>query len=159
MKLKRCALVAEIVGSIAVVVTLTILILEVRENTEESRVANRQSVVDDLREHLLVRAQSPSLAAALSAVMSGQELTPTQQSQYVGYLFAVIKSVEEAYFQYSEGRLDQQYLDTRIAGLLNSNFLGSEFGRAFFEANRDRGEITAEFAEMVYARLEEMDEE
>ena len=71
MKLERCALVAEIVGSIAVVVTLAILILEVRENTDESRASNRQSVISDLREQLLVRAQSPSLAAALAAAEGG----------------------------------------------------------------------------------------
>jgi len=155
MKLERWALVAEIVGSVAVVVTLAILILEVRENTEESRAANRASVINDLREQLLIRAQSPSLGAALAAAESGQELTPAQYSQYIGYLFAVIKSVEEAYFQYAEGRLDKEYLDTRIAGLLNRNFLGNELGRAFFEDNRERGEITAEFAQVVYARLGE----
>ena len=159
MKLERWALLAEIVGSVAVVVTLAILILEVRENTEESRAANRQRVINDLREQLLVRAQSPSLAAALAAAEAGHELTPAEYSQYIGYLFAVIKSVEEAYFQYADGRLDKAYLDTRIAGLVNSNFLGSEVGLAFFEENSERGEITTEFAEMVYARLAEINDE
>jgi hypothetical protein len=159
MRLKRWALVAEIVGSVAVVVTLAILILEVRENTEESRATNRQSVIDDLREQLLVRAQSASLADALAAAEAGQQLTPAQSSQYIGYLMAVIKSVEEAYFQYAEGRLDRAYLDTRIAGLLNDNFLGNELGRAFFVDNADRGEITPEFAQVVYDRIAEMNAE
>ena len=159
MKLERWALIAEIVGSFAVVVTLVFLLVEVRENTEETRAANRHTVFTDLREQLLVRAQSPSLAAVIESASSGMELTPAQQSQYIGYLFAVIKSVEEAYFQYAEGRLDKEYLDTRIAGLVNRNFLGNELGRAFFEDNKERGEITAEFAQMIDAQFAQMDDE
>ena len=68
----------------------------------------------------------------------------------------MIKSVEEAYFQYIEGDLDKEYLDTRIAGLMNSNFLGNEFGRTFYADNKNRGEITAEFARAVDAKLAEM---
>ncbi len=159
MKLKRWALIAEIIGSFAVVVTLVFLLFEVRENTEETRAANRHTVFTDLREQLLVRAQSPSLAAVIEAASSGMELTPAQQSQYIGYLFAVIKSVEEAYFQYAEGRLDKEYLDTRIAGLVNRNFLGNEVGQAFFEDNKERGEITAEFAQMIDAQFVQMNDE
>ncbi len=159
MKLERWALIAEIVGSFAVVVTLVFLLVEVRENTEETRAANRHTVFTDLREQLLVRAQSPSLAAVIESASSGMELTPAQQSQYIGYLFAVIKSVEEAYFQYAEGRLDKEYLDTRIAGLGNRNFLGNELGRAFFEDNKERGEITAEFAQMSDAQFSQMNDE
>lgn len=73
--------------------------------------------------------------------------------------FAVLKSVEEAYFQYAEGRLDKEYLDTRMAGLVNRNFLGNEFGRAFFEDNKERGEITAEFAQMIDAQFAQMTDE
>ena len=159
MKLERWALIAEIVGGFAIGVTLVFLLFEVRENTEEPRAANRHTVFTDLREQLLVRAQSPSLAAVIESASSGMELTPAQQSQYIGYLFAVIKSVEEAYFQYAEGRLDKEYLDTRIAGLVNRNFLGNEVGRAFFEDNKERGEITAEFAQMIDAQFAQMNDE
>jgi hypothetical protein len=77
--------------------------------------------------------------AVLEAAASGMELTSAQQSQYIGYLFAMLKSVEVVYFQYAEGRLDKEYLDTRMAGLVNRNFLGNEFGRAFFEDNNREG--------------------
>ena len=137
-------------------VSLLFVAYEVNQNTEASLAANRHTVIAALREQLLVRAQSPSLSGAIAAATTGTDLTPGQRSQYFAYLFAVIKSVVEAYFQYIEGDLDKEYLDTRIAGLMNSNFLGNEFGRTFYADNKNRGEITAEFARAVDAKLAEM---
>jgi hypothetical protein len=68
----------------------------------------------------------------------------------------VIKSVEEAYFQYKEGWLEREYLDTRIAGLMNSAFLGNELGRAIYENNRTTGTITAEFTQTIDTKFAEM---
>ena len=159
MKIRDIGDLANLIAAAGVVISLLFVAYEVNQNTAASLAANRHTVIAALREQLLVRAQSPSLAAVLAAADSGEELTPAQRSQYVGYLFAVIKSVEEAYFQYIEGELDKQYLNTRIAGLMSSNFLGSELGRAFYEDNKKRGEITAEFARAVDAQFAEMNDQ
>jgi hypothetical protein len=129
---------------------------EVKQNTEASLAANRHIVIASLREQLLVRAQNPSLAAAVAAASSGKELTPAQQSQYIPYLVAVIKSVEEAYFQYKEGALEKEYLDTRIAGLMGRGFLGHELGRVIYENNKTAGAITAEFTQIIDTKFAEM---
>lgn len=156
MKLREIGDLANFIAAVGVVISLLFVAYEVKQNTDASLAANRHTVIAALREQLLVRAQSPSLAAAIDAATLGTDLTPAQRSQYIAYLFAVIKSVEEAYFQYIEGDLDKEYLDTRIAGLMNSNFLGNEFGRTFYADNKNRGEITAEFARAVDAKLAEM---
>ena len=149
MKLERLALISEIVGGFAIIVTLVFLIFEMRGNTVEMRAANRHEVVAALRELTLTRAQSPSLTAAIEAACSGNQITPVQRGQYSIYIYSVMKSVEEAYFQYTEGRLDEVYLNTRIAGLMGPCFLSTEIGRSQFEVAKTDGEITAEFAEAI----------
>ena len=153
MKLKRWALIAEIVGGLAIVLSLIFVGVEVRQNTEESRAANQHMVIAALREQLLVRAQSPALGASIEAASAGGQITPEQESQYRGYFFAVIKSVEEAFSVYMSGGLEKEYLDTRIAGLMIPDFLGNEFGRGLYEGYKTSGQITAEFAQAVDARL------
>jgi len=159
LKLRQLGDLANLVAGVGVITSLLFVAYEINQNTKASLVANRHDVIAALREHLLVRAQSPSLAAAIAAAASEAELTSAQQSQYFAYLLAVIKSVEEAYFQYEEGALDKEYLDTRMAGLMNSHFLGNELGHAFFEQNKKRGEITEAFARTVDAEFARMDED
>jgi len=156
LKLREIGDLANFIAAVGVVASLLFVAYEVKQNTEVSLAANRHTVIAALREQLLVRAQSPSLATAISAATSGADLTPTQRSQYFAYLFAVMKSVEEALFQYIEGDLDEEYLGTRMAGLMNDNFLGNSLGRAFYEDNKSRGEITAEFTRAIDAKLAEM---
>ena len=159
MKLREIGDLANFIAAVGVVISLLFVAYEVKQNTDASLAANRHTVIAALREQMLVRAQSPSLAAAIDAATLGTDLTPAQRSQYIAYLFAVIKSVEEAYFQYIEGGLDKEYLDTRIAGLMNPSFLGNEVGRAFFETNKIRGELTVEFAHAIDAKFAEMSSE
>ena len=49
MKLEKWALIAEIVGSFAIVATLIVLIVESRGNTEAIRASTYQAVVDSIR--------------------------------------------------------------------------------------------------------------
>ena len=155
MKIRAIGDLANLIAAVCVVISLLFVAFEVNQNTEASRAANRHTVIADLREQLLVRAQSPSLAAVLEAAGSGTELTPTQQSQYRGYLYATIKSVEEAFSQYMEGQLDKEYLDTRIAGLMIPDFLGNETGRNLYERYKTSGQLTAAFSQEVDSRLVE----
>ncbi|MGI9258472.1 MAG: hypothetical protein ACR2QQ_06540 [Gammaproteobacteria bacterium] len=155
MSIKNVGDVANLIAALGVILSLLFVAYEVNENTNASLAANRQSVIADLREGLLVRAQSPSLAAALAAASSGMELTPTQRSQYTPYLYQVVKSAEGAFAQYVDGQLDREYLDTRLAGLMIPDFLGSAFGRSQFERWKADGQLTVAFGREVDAKLAE----
>ena len=159
MKLKDVADLANLIAAVGVIISLLFLAYEVNQNTEESRAANRHDVATALRELTLARAQSPTLSTALAAVNSGLQLTPDQQAQYIAYFYAVIKSIEEAYFQYREGRLDEAYFESRVAGLMGPYFLSSEIGRNIFEETKQSGELTAEFVEVLDAKLAERNSE
>ena len=149
MSIKNVSDVANLIAALGVIISLLFVAYEVNENTNATLAANRQTVIADLREGLLVRAQSPSLAAALEAAGSGTELTATQRSQYIAYLYQAVKSAEGAFAQYVDGQLDREYLDTRLAGLMIPAFLGNTFGRSQFERWRTDGQVTATFGREV----------
>jgi hypothetical protein len=64
-KLSDWANLAEIVGSFAIVVTLVILIVEVRANTAATEAATRQSIAARTEVITLTTAATPSLALVL----------------------------------------------------------------------------------------------
>ena len=153
MNLKNLGDVANLIAALGVIGSLLFVAYEVNQNTEASLAANRQTVIADLRDGLLVRAQSPSLAAALAAAASGGELTASQESQYRAYFYQAIKSAEGAFAQYVDGQLDREYLDTRLAGLMIPEFLGNDLGRSHFERWKTDGQLTAGFSQEVDAHL------
>ena len=65
MKLDKWAVIAEIVGSFAVVVTLIVLIVQVRENTEVIQTTNRESATQRTEERTLAVALDPQFAQLL----------------------------------------------------------------------------------------------
>ncbi len=155
MNIKNIGDAANLIAALGVMFSLLFVAYEVNQNTGAALAANRQTVISDLREGLLVRAQSPSLAAAIEAAASGAELTPTQNSQYRAYLLQVLKSAEGAFAQYIEGQLDREYLDTRLGGLMLPDFLGSDIGRSQYEAIKTTGQLTAEFSDEIDVLLAE----
>ena len=159
MKLRDLGDTANFIAAVGVIVSLLFVAYEVNQNTEASLAANRHTVIASLREQLIVRAQSPSLAAVIEAAASGSELTPAERSQYRGYLFAQVKSVEDAFARYIEGQLDKEYLDTRISGLMIRDFLGNELGRSLYEGYKTSGQLTADFSQAIDAQLVERSSE
>ena len=159
MNIKNVGHAANLIAALGVVVSLLFVAYEVNQNTEATLAANRHSVITDLREGLLVRARTPSLGIAIDAARSGKQMTPSQESQYRGYLFATVKSAEDAFARYVDGQLDQEYLNGRIAGLMIPDFLGNEVGRDLYEGYKRSGQITAQFAQAVDQRLAERDRE
>ena len=155
MKLKDIGDLANLTAGVGVIASLLFLAYEVRQNTLETRAATRNNVVNAIREMTLVRAQSPELSSAFGALSSCQQLTDNQLWHYRGYFIALMRSVEEAYFQFQEGRLDQAFFQTRLNSL--NSMLQNEVspGRNQFQAMKNNGSITKEFANIVDASIAE----
>jgi hypothetical protein len=145
MNLQKCALVAEIVGSIAVVVTLVVLIFEVRGNTEAIRAGNRQSIAERTGNFALAVAGNPELAA-----IQGQALgNATEIQQANSYMVAALQLVQESYFLYQDGLLDEAIWRTRANFALGN--IRSEFGRARYERLKQTGVLAPEFTKWLDA--------
>ncbi len=117
MNLKEVGDLANLLAAIGVIISLLFVGYEIRQNTEGTRAASAAEVGDNLRELILARAQSPSLAAAVSAARSGEEMTQVQEAQYNAYVIALTRTVEDAYIQYRAGRLEEDQMQARLAAL------------------------------------------
>ena len=99
--------VGELVGAVAVVVSLIYLSRQVRQNTRALRTANAATVKQNFqtiaRAFITDRGASDIVLRALKR----DELTPAEQLSAYAWFFDVLKSGELAYSQYRSGDLDE----------------------------------------------------
>ena len=99
--------VGELVGAVAVVVSLIYLSRQVRQNTRALRTANAATVKQNFqtiaRAFITDRGASDIILRALKR----DELTPAEQLSAYAWFFDVLKSGELAYSQYRSGDLDE----------------------------------------------------
>jgi hypothetical protein len=143
MKLEKLALLAEIVGGVAVVVTLIVLITEVRENTKALMAANRQSVAARTQDFITTIVTNPEIVAIQADIMAS---SPDDQ-RAANYMAAVLKLAEESYLQYRDGLLDEAYWQTRANFALAN--LRTERGRKLYGIMRRSGFLTPRFVEWL----------
>ncbi len=142
---------ANLIAGVGVILSLLFIGYEIRQNTAETRAAGAATVGDSFRELILARAQSPSLAAAIVAISSGEQPTPIQEVQYSGYLIALIRTVEDAYLLYRAGRLDEDQLQVRLAGL--NNHINDRRGRDRWDGFKSSGIFSADFTRWLDEQL------
>ncbi len=145
MKLREIGDLANLTAALGVIISLLFVGYEIRQNTAETRAAGAAAVGDRFRELMLIRAQSPSLSAAILATRSGAETTPVEDTQYTAYLIAFIRTVEDAFLQFRVGRLDADQLQVRLAGLLNTA-INDRLGRDTWEGFKNGGIFSPDFA-------------
>ena len=143
LKLTEWASVAEITSSIAVVITLIVLVLEVRNNTGAMQAATRQSIAGRIEQLAMDVAGNPELAeliaqdTAFSTLGASGDYSLAETLQMRGFITALLRNSEEAYFQMQEGRLDESYFRARIAAL--PGFIGAGGGAEIYCSLKTNG--------------------
>ena len=132
--LSEWASIAEVIGAAAVVLSLVYVGIQVRENTEEIRAANRQQLVARSHTATLGVSTSPELAGAVAKVINGERLSAAEQVQYGYFVRAMLYDIQEAYLLHQEGRLDDDYWETREA--IFRAYMAQEPARAIFERDK-----------------------
>ena len=153
MKFRDVSDLANLTAAVGVIVSLLFVGYEIRQNTIETRATTAASVGESFRELTMAVAQSPSLAATLAAYASGDQFTPTQQMQYFTFLISLIRTVEDAYIQYGAGRLDEDQLQVRVAGL--GGYVGDQRGRDLYNVVKNGGIFSADFTRWLDEQLAE----
>ncbi len=110
MKLEKIAPVAEIVSSVAVVVTLIYLTIQ-SQQTSSALVANSQSVTM-LADMTLLSALISNPEHGANLYRPFNQLTTAEQEQLGNVLAAFIRTREFAWLQYRAGILDEVTLDS-----------------------------------------------
>jgi hypothetical protein len=140
--------IAELLGAVAVVVSLVYLSRQVGQNTHAVRTANAVTVQGNFR-HLarMFYTDRPMGAVVLQCMSGDDDLTPPDRLAAYAYFFDFLKTAELAYYQYRNGDLD--------AALWESSF---EFYHAYFTTPGFRtywGERQSAFNPEFRAAMEE----
>ncbi len=148
-KLSDWASIAEIVSSVAVVVTLIFLLVELRENTAAIRSTNYQSIAARIEARQMDLATSPQLSRLVVLVQepNGIERGSSEWAQ-LGFLYnSVLTAGEEAFLQYKQGFLDEEFFLARARRALTP--LNNPVGRERFRQARADGTYVAEYMDWV----------
>ena len=144
MKLEKLSAAAELVSSIAIVVTLGYLAIQTRQNTTAIQATVRQAMLADDLEIIRQQLDYPS---ATPARFGGSDLTDEELIQLNSTLLALVRVRENQWLQHQNGVIDEQtWLTYRTA--LTAVF-STEFTRSWFRNRADRGEFDPEFVDMV----------
>jgi hypothetical protein len=149
MKLEKWALIAEVVSGVAIVVTLAILIFQIRQNTDAIRAANRQSVATRSQDWTLHVLSDPDSLAVFAALMN----TSVDYRRENALVFTVIKLAEESFLQYRDGFLAEEYWQTRANFALN--MLQTKGARTHYQDQVKRGVYIKAFTDWIDQALEQ----
>jgi len=125
-KLRKWALIAEILGAVAVVVSLGFVGYQLQQSNEQAALntqalerAAYQQLVDGISEFNLTTIQSPELRSARQKLESGVELTTDEKFLMNAFLFLAYRNGDLAYLQYQQGIIDEQMLLSGLGLLIN----------------------------------------
>ena len=107
VKLEKWALGAEIASGVAVVITLALLIVEIRSSTKATRVATYENISSDLSSFDIAIARDPDLARLFWERHEGSDLNEVDAGRRFMLNRAAARSFETAYFAFVNGSLEQ----------------------------------------------------
>ena len=93
--------IAEIVSSVAIVVTLVYLTVQTQQNTSALLAVSRQAALQAELDVLSLRFDYPQLW------LDQGELSPEDEVRYTGFVYKILRMREFEWFQYQSGILDQ----------------------------------------------------
>ena len=109
MKLSDWAHVAEIVGAVAVIVTLAYLAVQIEQNTIAVEASTRQGRLDYGRQQTELLITQPGLAKlVLAAEKSADDLTAEERLRFYEFTTWRMATWEMAYLDYIDGLIDEE---------------------------------------------------
>ena len=103
MNTSNIADISDIIGSIAIVITLIFLVLQMRENTRAIKASTRQAARDAEAQTVITSIEHPNTILAWSK----QELTDEEVVQYVFWMIGYFRNRENDWLQFQRGVMDE----------------------------------------------------
>lgn len=140
LKLNDWANIAEITGTVAVVISLIFVGVQIDQNTVATRAAASQAVHGSFATWY---ANSQGELALLSVSIKGMRdykaLDGSEKAQFIAHFMAFSLSTQDAYYKWQEGSLDPELW--RSWEFVSMNFFSTPGGRAFWD---ERGYLFAQ---------------
>ena len=126
--------IGELIGSVAVVVTLIYLAKQIRQNTKVSESFVRQQVAESAQTAYFTAVESKEFSELIYRGFNGGEIRDEEVPQFARFLNGIFLNWEQAYYQHSAGLYSDwdSVLKPRIAETLKK----SEFVRNWWHQNR-----------------------
>ncbi len=120
--LERWALIAEIVGGIAIVVSLGVVAFEINRGTEQTalntsalEIASYQDLITNISNLNEMAISSPLLLNAIpKSLTNPEDLTETEMIAVSIYYMSLFRHGDMAYFQYQRGAINRERLDSAM---------------------------------------------
>ena len=139
----------ELVAALGVILSMIFVGLELRQNTVAVRAAARNELAAGARDWLMALAESPELADALGLWLTpDSELTPTQGSAARYAVRALLRNVENVFFQVQGGIVPEEALTSY--GIQSGVFRGPRFHDLWIS---ERDGYDPEFVTLFETRL------
>ena len=110
--------IGELVGAIAVFITLLYLAAQIRQNSRAVKNSAAQTLLSEANASLRVASSDPGTARA---VILGQtlfdDLSEAERAQFIVWIFAWMRTIEQAYFQYVQGNIEEEIWEGQVAHL------------------------------------------
>jgi len=121
--LQRWALVAEIVGGIAVIASLIVVAYELQQSTDQSilntsalEIATYQDLTNNISDLNSLVVQDSELADIfIKAIQDPDSLSENQLFRFNTYIINLFRHGDMAFFQYERGAIDQSRLNSVLA--------------------------------------------
>ena len=144
--------VAEILGVIVVVVSLFYLAIQVRQNTKTVAANTIQSISNTASDISMRVAESPHLSRLLVKLLANtEELSSEEAMQLQLVMRAMVRNLENYYYQYQRGYLEEDMWVGYKRAVLD--LLSISFGRSWW--NNHRVVFGEQFVEFVNSELQE----
>ena len=114
MDRSKLADLSEIVSSIAIVVTLIYLVVEIRQNTNALNSQSRQAVMEAAKNELFALIENPDLTISM---IKTEPLTSEEQIRLDSYYAATLRNREFSWLQFQDGTVDELQWETELSVL------------------------------------------
>jgi hypothetical protein len=158
MKLEKYALIAEIASGIAIVLTLVILIVEVREgsqqtalNTQALRVSNYQDLIAQINELNVLQIENRFAFASISRASSWGDFSDEDARVARSMMTLVFRHGDLAYYQHEQGMLTEDRMESALRPLTNG--LCSPLFREFWDDFRMN--VAGNYRSFIETRIDE----
>lgn len=152
MNTSKMAEISEVISSIAIVITLIVLIFEIRSNTEEVRAATIADIAGRTQGFTIAHMTNPEVEQVWNHMVAGNDLSDSERGISSSLLIAALKVAEESYIAYRDGRLDEEIWQTR-ATLAITAMNSEQVRNTWINGMRNRGVYIKDFEEWLYAAL------
>ena len=156
MKLEKWALIAEIVGAVAIVISLLYVGFQIQLNTAEQQAASVQAITARDEQIAFIYATDEAARPAWQKVVRGEDLERQDLDVMGAMIFAHLRVLEDAYNKHQEGFLDDEFLRSRKA-LVEFALLSSAQVRQAYEAQKNTGIFPRPFIDWFDEDLNSLD--